>query len=62
MQEHNSVAEIPAYLPDRLSQIGIIGDDHRRVKRFVEGVDQRPRRQIDIRPLILIFLVSIKQP
>lgn len=55
MQDHHPVAEFPANLPDRLSQVGIVGDDHRRIERFVEGVDQQPRRQIDIRSLFLIF-------
>jgi hypothetical protein len=55
MQDHDPVTEIPAYLPNRLSLVGIIGDGHRRIKRFIEGVDKQPRRQIDIRPLLLIF-------
>jgi hypothetical protein len=55
MQDRDPVAEIPAYLPNRFSQVGIIGDDHRRIKRFIKGVDKQSRRRIDVRPLVLIF-------
>jgi hypothetical protein len=55
MQDHYPIAEFSANLPDRLSYIRIIGDDHRRIKRFVEGVDQQPRRKIDVRALLLDF-------
>jgi hypothetical protein len=49
------IAEFSANLPDQLSYIRIIGDDHRRIKPFVEGVDQQPRRKIDVRAPLLDF-------
>src|SRR5271157_388854 len=52
MQDHHPIAEFPANLAYRLRQVGIVGDNQRRIKGFVEGVDQQPGRQVDIRSLL----------